>query len=202
MSATVLPAFLRFSQEAAIIGRLLAGYGEVEFDLCNCLEAAIAPRIDDPDVAVRTLFRFHGEKQRIDTADALMRNRYIKAGLREEYCESIIATNWCRRIRNQYAHCHWWDDPKRGLYFTDLEHGAKSEGEVMIRFLHIDVPLLEKQETFFKYAVDCLTFSYKELRKRDGQLKDHSWRFPTKQEKPRLYNPPEKHGIPELTLSP
>jgi hypothetical protein len=41
MARTILPAFVQFPKEAAIIGRLLAGYGELEFDLCNCLRAAV-----------------------------------------------------------------------------------------------------------------------------------------------------------------
>jgi hypothetical protein len=33
----VMPAFQRFPNEAAIIGRLLAGYAELEIDLLNCV---------------------------------------------------------------------------------------------------------------------------------------------------------------------
>ena len=97
-----MPSFLRFPKEAEIIGRLLAGYGEIEYDLSCCLEAAI----NDGETARRSMFRVRGEKQRIDVADALMRHKYKDSNLLAEYDEAIAATHSCRKIRNQYSHCH------------------------------------------------------------------------------------------------
>jgi hypothetical protein len=36
-----MPVFNTFPVEGAIIGRLLVGYGDLEFDLCNCIGMAI-----------------------------------------------------------------------------------------------------------------------------------------------------------------
>ena len=94
-----MPAFIRFPQEAAIIGRLLAGYGELEFELSRCLGAALG----DDNTAARALFRVRGEKQRILTADALMRHKYHAADLETRYSETIACMHWCRTARNQYA---------------------------------------------------------------------------------------------------
>lgn len=37
----ILPAFDRYPAEAAIIGRMLAGYGELEFGVCVCMKEAL-----------------------------------------------------------------------------------------------------------------------------------------------------------------
>jgi hypothetical protein len=113
MSETIMPAFIRFPQEATIIGRLLAGYGDLEFDLCYCVAVAR----DDFDMAVKSMFRPRGEKQRIDIADSIGRSKYRELKLGTRFEEAIAATHYCRRIRNQYAHCKWHDDKTGSLGF-------------------------------------------------------------------------------------
>jgi hypothetical protein len=75
--STIMPAFEQYPKEGEIAGRLLAGYGELEFDLCQCLQYAM----DERQTAIRVMFRTRGEEQRIQIADALMRQKYIAAGL-------------------------------------------------------------------------------------------------------------------------
>ncbi len=141
---SILDAFQRHPAEAAIIGRMLAGYGELEFELHSCLGAAL----DCDEEAMRAMFRVRGEKQRIEIADALMRKRYHAIGLGEQYCEAIGAMHWCRTCRNRYAHCHWWSDTN-GLFFLSLETAARRNSDpIRIRFLPIDMPLLQEQEAF------------------------------------------------------
>ena len=53
--------------EGIIIGRLLAGYGELELAMCECL-MTIERAIDSP---IRTLFEKRGEEKRIKTGDLL-----------------------------------------------------------------------------------------------------------------------------------
>jgi hypothetical protein len=48
----LMPAFLRYPKEAAIIGRLVAGYGELEYVYANCLAIAI-PKLNS---AMRSYF--------------------------------------------------------------------------------------------------------------------------------------------------
>ncbi len=193
MAISIIPAFARFPKEAEIVGRLLAGYGEIEWEICTCLGEAI----DDNEAAARALYRTRGEKQRIDIADALMRHLYNKAGMLNDYVEAISAAHWCRRIRNQFSHCRWWDDPN-GLYFLDLERGAQAAGPVMAKVFHIDIGLLEKQETFFRYTLTALTYLNREIRVRDGRLKNHRWTMPHKSPKPPLHTPPQKYRPPEV----
>ncbi len=73
----VMPAFRKFTLEAAIIGRLLAGYAELEIDLLHCVALAR----EDFDAVLKAMFRARGETRRIDVADALGRQLYHAAGL-------------------------------------------------------------------------------------------------------------------------
>ena len=54
----ILPAFLRYPDEAAILGRLVAGYGELEYELGECLAVTTV----DSDAARRDLFLVRGAK--------------------------------------------------------------------------------------------------------------------------------------------
>jgi hypothetical protein len=63
----VMPAFHKFQGEAAIIGRLLAGYAELEIDLLNCVSVVR----QDFDATLKAMFRVRGETARINVGDAL-----------------------------------------------------------------------------------------------------------------------------------
>ncbi len=70
--AHIMPAFDRYPKEAKLIGRILAGYGELEFGLCHCVGQAR----NDLDMVLKVMFRARGEKQRIETADAIGRSQF------------------------------------------------------------------------------------------------------------------------------
>src|SRR5262249_7168200 len=53
----VMPAFQKFRGEAAIIGRLLAGYAELEIDLLNCVSEVT----QDFDATLKAMFRVRAE---------------------------------------------------------------------------------------------------------------------------------------------
>jgi hypothetical protein len=69
MARTIMPIFDACQEEGKIIGRLLAGYGELEFAICGCLAATM----DDLNDAARIFYRVRGEEQRLHVADAMMR---------------------------------------------------------------------------------------------------------------------------------
>ena len=78
---------------------------------------------------------------------------------------ALANLDWCREIRNQYAHCNWgWEDEK-GLFFVNLEelalHPQKID-KLMINERRIDVALLRQQENFFFYVKE--TFYYLKVR--------------------------------------
>jgi len=64
-----MPAFSIRPKEAEIIGRLLAGYGELEFIVYECVKVALGRST----IAARLLFRVRSEKTRLDIADAILR---------------------------------------------------------------------------------------------------------------------------------
>jgi hypothetical protein len=77
----LMPAFLRFPVEGAIIGRLLTGYGEIEYLYAMCLASAS----EDEDTVLRTFFSVRGEGGRIDVGHNLMWKLFRKAGLSSQY---------------------------------------------------------------------------------------------------------------------
>jgi hypothetical protein len=112
----------KFPDEARIIGRILTGYSELEYQLSMCAGLAIDNRV----VAFRCLFQLRGENVRLVAADALMRSAYETIGLKDEYEACLSALRVSKSIRNQYAHAHWIGFDPEGLFFTDMEKTAKS----------------------------------------------------------------------------
>lgn len=184
----------RYPRETMLIGRILAGYGELEFELCMCLGAALG----DADGALRVMFRSRGEEGRLLVADALMRKKYSAIGLKDHYETMLGAFRACRAIRNRYAHCHWWFDDDLGVFYTDLQDPASksAETEAKFTFYHIDAPLLEQQEAYFVYAKDVLNFLSYEYEKRSKTGPSHSRTMPARLEQPPPHNPPERHPPP------
>lgn len=150
----ILPAFGRHPEAGSIIGHLVTGYGELEFDLAWC----VAWLSGDKDVAFKVMFRAPGEMQRILMADALVRGRLPAGKLRTRFEQAIAAMHHCRKIRNQYAHCNWGDDG-RGLWFVNLEENAARDDDFDLTALTqhvIDLGLLRDQEAYFCFVADCL----------------------------------------------
>jgi hypothetical protein len=77
MPETIMPAFDRFVEEGNIIGRLLAGYGELELEMCACVAAVT----NDLDAAIRKLNRlgdgtsFSNRYRLIETARGILQIR-------------------------------------------------------------------------------------------------------------------------------
>jgi hypothetical protein len=193
---TVFSAFDDFPVEAALVGRILAEYGELEFELCVLLTSVF----NDLDTGVRTLYRAKGENIRIQVADAILRPALTGVGLKNEYEAALGALRWCKTIRNQYAHAHWHGVRPvggDGLFFADLDSTAeKSEGESVMEMMHVDAPLLKLQEAYMHYASKWLWYLDYEYRLRVGRLASHTYVAPKIIEKPPLHNPPGEHPLP------
>jgi hypothetical protein len=183
----VMPAFRRFPEEASIIGRLLAGYAELEIDLLHCVSVAR----DDFDAVLKAMFRVRGETQRINVADALGRQLYRKLELGTDFEMAVAAVRYCLKIRNQYAHCNWYDDNSGRLAFVNVEEVAERNELVSgfdeITRYYVDVPALGAQESYFGYADAMLTYANFEGRYRVGKLQTRIF------EKPEHLKPPPLH---------
>ena len=167
---SILSPFLKFPDEAAIIGRLFAGYTTLEVGLMSCVQVVR----DDFDAILKAMFRVRGETARIDIADALGRQFYEDRGLGTEFAMAIGAVRYCLKIRNQYAHCVWYDDRSGNLAFVNVEEivrdNARLVGLQSLTVLEVDVPILQAQEEYFVYADDLLTWTDFEGRLRDGRM--------------------------------
>ena len=149
MTDRMMPAFWKAPEQGALIGRLLAGYGELEFEMGRCL--GVTTR-GDPVAGVRELFSERGEKDRIHKARKGMVPEYERIGLRKE-CETALGDmEWCRNVRNQYAHCHWYYEDSEGLGFVNLEEVVNVPGQLMAGRRMLNLVLLVEQEAFFRYV--------------------------------------------------
>jgi hypothetical protein len=186
---SVRDAFRRYPKEAEIIGRLLAGYADLEIDLMHCAQVVR----DDLDTVLKTMFRTRGETARIGVADAFGRHHYSKLKLETEFGMALSAIRFCLKIRNQYAHCIWYDDYTGKLAFTDLEEIAEENAFLTdlrsLTILHVDVPLLESQEAYYRYADHFLSWVNFEGRTRAGKLKLPLIAKPKQQKQPPLHCP-------------
>jgi hypothetical protein len=192
---SILILFKQFPKESEIIGRLLAGYGVLEIDLCFC----VAEVRDDIDMVIKAMFRPRGETQRIDIADAIGRQPYRGLKLGTEFSEAIGGARYCLQIRNQYAHCNWQLLDDGALGFVNLEEVAyKNEafGSGVALTLHRLTPeLLESQEDYFIHVGRCLNYLQHEARFRAGKAQTQPYPRPQKVPKrPPLYIRPSEHG--------
>lgn len=165
----ILRAFQDFPAEAALIGRMLAGYADLEIDLMNCVKAVRG----DLDLALKTMFRGRGNAQRIDIADALGRQPYHGLGIGTEFEAAIAAVRYCLKIRNLYAHCTWWNDNSHQLAFANLEELANENVAITdlhgLTVHHVTVPHLQGQFAYFEYADNVLIGVIQEGNRRAGR---------------------------------
>lgn len=180
-------------EEQREIGKILTSYGDIEYQLSQCVGAVT----DDDNTAVRCLFRLRGGNLRIQIADALIRPAYKAVGLKDQYETALGAARYSTKIRNQYAHCHFISFEKAGLYFTDLEKAAStSEGDLRYSAQHIDLPLLKLQSAYVIYSFDWFYHLQGEYRLRAGKISIHNAEAPKIIDKPPLHNPIEEHPLP------
>jgi hypothetical protein len=193
MADTIMHCFDPGSGEAEgkIIGSLLAGYGELELEMAACLITATG----NFDGSLQALFKTHGEERRITTADSRMKATYVIAGLGIIYKRTISDMHWCRRIRNQYAHCQWfYDHITKQLCFVDLEAVAKSNspiGNLESHKIPVDVKILKLQMDFFVY-----------VRRSFGYLDESCQRYLSLQRNPAAVLSNPVHAIPPAMVQP
>jgi hypothetical protein len=168
---------------------LLAGYTNLEIGLMNCVQVV---RLDF-DTVLKAMFRARGETARIDIADAFGRHYYNDLNLGTEFSMAISAARYCLRIRNQYAHCAWWDDSSGKLAFANLEDIAKGNTRLSdlttLPTYHIDLPILTDQENYFVYVDNLLSAVNYEGRVRSGTLRSNAIKIPPHPQRPLMHCP-------------
>ena len=186
----VMPAFHRFPNEAAIIGRLLAGYAELEIGLLDCVTVVR----EDFDATLKAMFRVRGETARINVGDALGRRVYRKLGLGTDFEMAVGAMRYCLKIRNQYAHCNWYDDfVRKQLAFVNVEEIAEKNRPISgfdkLTRRYVDVPILKEQEQYFGYAHALTDYASSEARFQTGKVTTRVFVKPAQVSQPLLHLP-------------
>jgi hypothetical protein len=193
--ASINPAFQRHHLEAALIGRIVVHFGELEVSFCQNNSLALDTHIP----LMKALYSLKATSSRIDFVDGLIRNLYLGHNLGAEYDICISMLRYCLRIRNLFAHCNWADSPGGGgeLFYADLQVSAKT-ADLTHGWKQVDVALLQQQEDYFAETMEWLTFLHHELMVRQGKLQFHVWPRPSKLAQPPLHNPASQHIPPWL----
>jgi hypothetical protein len=121
------------------VGRIVSGYGEIEFRMMGIVEMALA----STPQAVRLFFRIRTEGGRVDVFDALCEPMCTKAGLAGDYSHILGAINHCKKLRNQYAHCTW-SSAKSTLSFMNMQEIAERPERGAV-YRKTDADLLREQ---------------------------------------------------------
>lgn len=104
---------------------------------------------------------------------------------------AISSVRYCLKIRNQYAHCIWYDDYSGSLAFANLEEGTESNKAVQnfeeLPIRHIDIATLVQQQQYFGYTNSLLTWVNYEGRRISGKLSRPPESAPKQLKQPPLY---------------
>jgi hypothetical protein len=185
----VSAAFTAFPNEAAIIGKLLGGYTDLELDLMHCVRAANG----DFDTVLKAMYRTRGETQRLDIADAFGRQAYRDLGIGTQFEMALGAVRYSLKIRNQFAHCVWWDDNSGRLAFANLEEIASLNDRVQdlvgATVRHITSALLLEQFAYFEYASNLLIWVIHDGNRRAGRQFIPNLQLPPARALPAMHSP-------------
>ncbi len=180
-------ALLKFNDEGIIIGRLLVAYADLELSLFHCVNVTR----DDFDTVYKAMFKERGESRRITMADTFGRQNYHTLGFGTQFEMAISSVRFCLKIRNQYAHCIWYDDFSGKLAFANLEEGTESNKVVTdfkeLTIRHIDIDTLHLQEKYFEYTDSFLAWVNFEGRRVAGKPSMPKQQAPKHINQPPLY---------------
>lgn len=189
MPRVILAPFKKFKVEGEIIGRLLAGYSNLEVGLMHCVQMGTGGNLD---LVLRKMFGLRSESKRIKAAETLGIQAYRKHRLVGHFRKALEAMRHCLLIRNQYAHHVWWDDNTGKLAFANLEELAHKQPHVIVKDLtdltafHVDQELLEAQETYFVYVDEYPAWVNYEGRARTKAISHNMLDLPKNPPKPLL----------------
>jgi hypothetical protein len=167
----LLPAFHKRKKNAGSIGRLVAGYGEIEFLLAWTAGTALACQIPlklgiskgehrhqyEHEGIVR-LYSIRGETARIEFAKKTIRPTIVANKLEEEFHDAMMLVWSCLKIRNLFAHCNWDQSSKRGIFFVNLEDTARSNPPFKFNTRHAGTKSLGLAEGYFASTIEFLNY--------------------------------------------
>jgi hypothetical protein len=190
----IFPPFHHWPDEAAIVGRLLVDYGELEIELALSMGYALS----DKRKVMRDFFRTRGAEARIKLAEEQANPEegpWMRlTGVGDEFAEAIAAMRVCKDIRNGFAHCYWISEKSipecpPGLYFVDVEAWAKSPTPIGFQWQYAGLPRLQELEAYFKYTHECLQHVLAAISTQRGQPVMGECPMPSKRPAPALSCP-------------
>ena len=191
MFRPLLKGFTSFPKEGALVGRLLAAYGELEIDVMNCI--GIVTKLNDINDALKAMYRHRGETKRLNNAERQGLPHYASRGLGAEFSAAIGAVRECLKVRNLYSHCQWHDDLSGELAFINLEELAGRKSHVYAisdaPMYHVNVPFLQDQEAYFQETSNFLHWINYEYRFLGGEFPTRLVARPAQRPSPPLYKP-------------
>jgi hypothetical protein len=149
VSLRINHSFHRYPDEATIVGRILSAFGELEFLV---IEQARRVTANDRNSFLRAMYRLRATSARLQAADAFLKPVCERFRLGGEYDRIKKAVDHCLKIRNQFSHCNWADDPNfrnSGIFFIDLEEAFEDCEDHELHWKPIDLIHLTMQEEFF-----------------------------------------------------
>jgi hypothetical protein len=177
----------KFRTEAAAVGRLLAGYADLEISLLHCVQMA---RGGDLDAVLKAMFGTRGETRRISTASALGQPAYDSVGLGSQFATAIDDMRFFLDIRNCYAHSLWHDANAGYLAFVNLEELATTSTIVTdlmgLTIKYLDMPILTAQEDYLDFVDHSIQYLNYEGRFRRGDLSSNPVPAPPARARPPL----------------
>ena len=118
--------FGHFLKEGDLIGRLLAGYSNIEIGLMHCVQVATG----DFDTVLRNMSASAANSKRITAAEKPGVPEYQRLKLATDFEKALRVVRYCLKIRNQYAHWIWWDDNSGKLAFANIEDLTKYKRKI------------------------------------------------------------------------
>ncbi len=182
------PAFIKRQEEAALLGTMVVGYGELDLSFASIAGMAIKHQF----AVLEACHKVRSERGRLDIAIALSHEAFEEAGLKLQFCYTTQALGRCLRIRNQYAHAQWGDVAGLGLCMTNPENSFQRPLKPT-KWQPVPLDLLTKQEAFFENTRKWIIFLEMTLRgQHDGRR--CSLQEPPKMPLPNLHTSPRKSG--------
>jgi hypothetical protein len=197
MSNTVMPSFDQVPEFGSLVGRILSGYGELELEMAICLSQALGQHLDD---GVRTVFLIRNAEDRVKAVKKELKGPASQAGVGEAYAETMAAMNWCRKVRNQFAHCQWYHTEAEGFCIVDLEVLAKKIGPLgplADSRVKVNQKLLEDQNLYMRYTTKCFWHLGEAIRRHlfpPDKLRGERTRPPSFPQPPLMKKPPLHRG--------
>lgn len=143
------PALSRFPEHAALIGTLVIGYSELDISMVDAAGTAIGLRFPLLDAAEAV----NSELTRIELVRRMSQKHFAHIGLEQQFLHAISCQDFCREVRNYYAHCHYADfDAGKVLAVVKAKDLFSDQSMTVAKmpWRLIEDEILIRQEAFFE----------------------------------------------------